>query len=1320
MGLQADGGLGPTPNADDPSRRVLGYLNFSSGQAEPRFLSALDALFRSSSASNTPHWMAVCDTLRLAMNEVSDDSAFSDVDQARDVLQHLEQLCPAYEQYHQSVLGHLSADEIFNSHFVGRCLEVLLHSLSESTQSEPIVDRSLRRLNDFIGYRPVATLETQKIEPYDHEWIRPIPLFIAGAGTAHGRYEAIVTGAIKLLEATPPPLLRDAYFDPTKLDELSIDPRVYDFDHPANKRPNHHFGMWDPHRIDGDGFYRRFVVQQVTMESLVRRVDECKGIDRDELRFEASAVLAGTILMASGISGFGPETHDSTVSLSELLARIAAYRDAFYEQLITSMDGSHGARLRVEAERLRQPFAGARQDLNRQLTKCRATQLQCVHLSRIYARMNFSAPAQAQADKILVASARFRTQIDCKLTRARTCVDTGELLQSLQEIESARREMLAGIQCGAIVDPWNILGFDCNFGLFGSIENSIRDYRIDDLVECIEEMLELYARIWGTAAASRNGDVAEQAQSCFESFANWWHQFAAHELDAVDSENPLIVYAAAKDVAKALKAWQSQGEASGDIGFWAPHVQNFDSCRAYWLVINTLLTRDDKVAALGLLMHWLSQSDHIPLEHGEASFYSLAWRWLSTALDETGTPVDDTARQGWLRIRRFFDYLEANAGDFWEVPDFASEAHTSSGEPVEPHPKSNDWDGEEEGEDELFGAAYEDVVYRDSTDDGVDGSIFDFESHDEDYLQQVSRPIVDRLTFLEQLAATWKLVTVAWSCAEELGQPDAVEAQVAESTQEMLCGALAHLHRTSRDLRRLTESVSNYRLSSPGADPESMEYYDRLRLLKDSLIDQIINTNVCVVEGIHFLTASVHPEHAETIELPADEVLGTKLLRAVLRGKPEVAKGLWQQFRETLESQAMLYVPLARGGHPHQIVRVKARQQLVQSLLHWLPRNGLLDETYQLIELVRQMERQVPVGSGAITEFDDLFEVCCRALVTALIDIKASLPDDQDPPKWLVSSLEEMMEPLLRSWLSHSRTLRLSVLEQVLEEDPWNELVEFIHRFGRDLFTQRFLNLGNIRGILHQGVESWLEHLVQYGGDPQYQPIIDALEHDLDPVDAGEKLTLILEAVVESYSEYRDYNSTTTQSDRGELLYTFLDFLRLRVSYDRVVWNLRPVVLAHKVLAEHGCDDEAEQWRHSLRTRIQGEAKRHMAKLHELQQQYAMNLPSISKRLSERFMRPLLIDYQCALIKPAMMDQDASVRQSAFDGICQQAESFMDEPSGAGIDVPAWLVAMEDTVHGLKSEQLTPIFQAVDSRMLPPVMLTTETIQTIIRSWHQE
>ena len=85
--------------------------------------------------------------------------------------------------------------------------------------------------------------------------------------------------------------------------------------------------------------------------------------------------------------------------------------------------------------------------------------------------------------------------------------------------------------------------------------------------------------------------------------------------------------------------------------------------------------------------------------------------------------------------------------------------------------------------------------------------------------------------------------------------------------------------------------------------------------------------------------------------------------------------------------------------------------------------------------------------------------------------------------------------------------------------------------------------------------------------------------------DAIKHLSLVIEAIVENYAEYRDYNSTTTQSDRGDLLYTLLDFLRLRVHYDRVAWHLKPVLAAHAVLVRRGRSAAAEIWRRALAER---------------------------------------------------------------------------------------------------------------------------------------
>src|SRR5208337_3918176 len=95
-------------------------------------------------------------------------------------------------------------------------------------------------------------------------------------------------------------------------------------------------------------------------------------------------------------------------------------------------------------------------------------------------------------------------------------------------------------------------------------------------------------------------------------------------------------------------------------------------------------------------------------------------------------------------------------------------------------------------------------------------------------------------------------------------------------------------------------------------------------------------------------------------------------------------------------------------------------------------------------------------------------------------------------------------------------------------------------------------------------------------------------------------LSVAMEAVVENYSEYIDYNSTTTQSDRGDMLYTLLDYLRLRASYDRIAWNLLPVILAHEVLVRGGHEEAADAWRAGVAQRMADHADDHLKRFARL------------------------------------------------------------------------------------------------------------------------
>ena len=295
--------------------KVLGYLNFSTGAADPSFLGYLNLIFEftAQQPGEGPLWQRVSHLLTLGLETLKKTSpAFQDSDQAAAILQLVFEHTPnAYRAFHRDLLFNSSAETLFRPFFLGRMCEAVLRQGGPWDETERITAGTIRLLNDFVGYRPVPSLESRRIEPYPHEFVRPIPLYVRGAGVTFGPEREVVKVALKLLEETDEDILRRASFDIHKLDELAVDPRAYDFDHPANKRPNYHFGQWDPNLISNQGHYRRFVVQQVTLDALLHRLTAAPDLPHDEVVFEAAAVLAGTILMASGISGEGPGTFDS-------------------------------------------------------------------------------------------------------------------------------------------------------------------------------------------------------------------------------------------------------------------------------------------------------------------------------------------------------------------------------------------------------------------------------------------------------------------------------------------------------------------------------------------------------------------------------------------------------------------------------------------------------------------------------------------------------------------------------------------------------------------------------------------------------------------------------------------------------------------------------------------------------------------------------------------------------------------------------------------------------------------------------------------------
>ncbi|MCR5358658.1 MAG: hypothetical protein K6E55_02095 [Thermoguttaceae bacterium] len=1587
------------------AREILGYLNFSSGTSDPHLYDLWNGLFFELEREESGElWKRGLEFLKEQLIPLSREAdAFRDSAQAESVLSLIaSEILPAYLEFHHDLLYHQSPDFLFNPFFMARLCELALRQSAflSGKGKKAIVQTIIAQANDFIGHRPIPILEgEEKHEPNPHEWVAAVPVWLPQAGAAQGKYRDLIRKTIEILKTTDPVLLRDAWFDPDKLNELAVDPRAFDFDHPVNRRPNYYFGTWDPHTIDDNGYYRRFIVHQVTLDAILERVDSggkpqtgapgaaSTPAPRDQLLYEAAAVLAGTILMASGITGDHVQAHDSTVTLASLMETIASYRDRFYDVLIQNIPSAMRPRMEAEARRLFQPFGGARQDLNKRLAKKRADQLQRFHLARVFARMGYFKAAEKQTSIISVASARISCRIECLLTEGFLLADRGDYKTGVLRLAEIEELLHRGIDAGALPDPWSLLGFGAQYSIF-SADNAVHDHRVDDMINMLVDIFDLYSRLMKEAAAKGDSESQSEISDSMSELAGWWDQFGSTEVSGIDGFSGLEIWESATKVASALYMWQKAGNKSGDVSFWSRHLQRFHSPKAFVLLGEALLEKNDPVATMSLMMYWLSRSNSIPLAENDYTFQGMAFRWMETLWGESRRPTEEKKpspksrsqksvaglppeeyQRRWKLTKTFLERLDANAGTYAEVPklevdpiriaprragigrrnmlppglkkisefelkeenvppemrnfvekimhresftlfdlidenwmreeaerdpwfkefatqpltldeipafveflrkslirilvkrlrtnldsnevrvllrqadllrriideilsrtgfavidqilwecrkrfgsgqefdaadmpeidetfftktpeetpeldkplpddpdqtndpgwlykrylcDFIQQAEWAEIRRVLVDPDNDDFelpyfktpdnfeeiadrfgfqpsdededsdnddefdspefseeesddDGPSEYERELFGdspefgddeedddddgegidptcsAAYDNMSFHDSADDGIDDEMIEsgsapFESEDE--LEAEMDRINDRLSFIFSVMKLWKYAAgkspllVAERCAEE----DVLEAR------RLIEDWIRTAEVCRQKLEELLDSVGNYRIDNPNGTSQSLLEYDQQHGTKEILLDRIIRTEVEVNDTILFLCAVVQHEPAETANLP--EWIGsvTRVMSGLIHADVDRLRGAWLSMLTDLEKETLLYIPTSRGGEPGAIVRCRCLQQAVLRLFEYAPILGLLVETFELLRTVQKMEQNRPEGPGAITEFDKIVETAVSSITKMIADSSTSwrMPSPQaglaySAEQALVTFAERAINVLLGCWLSHSAHIRISSVEAIAGSSMWEQIKAFIQRYGTDLFTQHFLNFRNIRAILHQGAASYLQSLMkiyQNGEELENGELLvsDLVEKKFPIANAASCLEIIFEAIAENYSEYVDYNSTTTQSDHGEKLYMLLDMFRVLTKYERVAWNLKPVYWAHHLLIQTGHLSAATLWERGVATRSSDAANESLASYQRLSTQYGVWLPSIYEHLGERFVRPLQIARLCGLVPDAIRDASQGESSESFRKLESTVERLANEQSGIGFELPEWLSALQDEV----------------------------------------
>ncbi|NBP52354.1 MAG: hypothetical protein EBU70_14455, partial [Actinobacteria bacterium] len=350
-----------------------------------------------------------------------------------------------------------------------------------------------------------------------------------------------------------------------------------------------------------------------------------------------------------------------------------------------------------------------------------------------------------------------------------------------------------------------------------------------------------------------------------------------------------------------------------------------------------------------------------------------------------------------------------------------------------------------------------------------------------------------------------------------------------------------------------------------------------------------------------------------------------------------------ERVKSRLVGKKVLYVPLSRGGRPDRIVHARCRERLLERLGASLPRLGLVDETIAIVNLAKSLERNRPKGAASVSEFDRIFEGATMSLVERIVESASDGSDPAEVTGRVLEGLALLVPRLLETWMTHARQLRLSVLERVRDDRAFDTIREFVERYGNGLFTQHVLSPGTLRGILRGGVRRWIEAAIEKA-EGSHEPVEG--QRLVDGINGGEiglkqaaaRLRFVFESIAENHAEYRDWNSTTTQSDRGECLHILLDFLRLKAEYDRIAWTLRPVNMAHRVLARRGASEAAAAWRRRMHEETQATHRGLLERLAALERGHGVRLASIADRVGRPFTAALEQDELDALVAPAVRE----------------------------------------------------------------------------------
>src|SRR5262249_22542166 len=151
-------------------------------------------------------------------------------------------------------------------------------------------------------------------------------------------------------------------------------------------------------------------------------------------------------------------------------------------------------------------------------------------------------------------------------------------------------------------------------------------------------------------------------------------------------------------------------------------------------------------------------------------------------------------------------------------------------------------------------------------------------------------------------------------------------------------------------------------------------------------------------------------------------------------------------------------------------------------------------------------------------------------------------------------------------------------------------------------------------------------------------------------------------------------------------------------------------------LVRRGRYAAAERWRQGVANYNRPNAERILRELAALEQAHGMRLRTIGDRIGERFVKPLDLDRLCALVRPAMEEAGRDEHPS-FSRLGEELRAYVDAPSGVGLDVPHWLLRLEQEVQRFRVAHSPVAVLAELWLQIPSRPLAYDDLQRQLRDW---